>query len=111
MKAFEQESRERISAIEKDGALAKSAASFMQASIIQQYSYNFFWLGRPVIQYPQDIVAMQELIWTIKPDLIIETGIAHGGSLILSASMLALLDMVEAIEDGLALVEHVLQAD
>lgn len=64
------------------------------------YTYNFAWLGRPIIQYPQDIVAMQELIWTVKPDLIIETGIAHGGSLIFSASMLALLDVSEAIERG-----------
>lgn len=64
------------------------------------YTYNFAWLGRPIIQYPQDIVAMQELIWQIKPDLIIETGIAHGGSLIFSASMLAQLDMCEAIEAG-----------
>jgi cephalosporin hydroxylase len=67
------------------------------------YTYNFSWLGRPIIQYPQDIVAMQELIWQIKPDLIIETGIAHGGSLIFSASMLALLDMCDAIESGATL--------
>lgn len=65
-----------------------------------KYSYQFDWLGRPIIQYPQDMVAMQELIWQIKPDLIIETGIAHGGSLILSASMLAMLDMCEAIESN-----------
>lgn len=62
------------------------------------YTYNFSWQGRPIIQYPQDMVAMQELIWIIKPDLIVETGIAHGGSLILSASMLALLDMYDSIE-------------
>lgn len=62
------------------------------------YTYNFSWQGRPIIQYPQDMVAMQELIWQIKPDLIIETGIAHGGSLIFSASMLAQLDLCEAIE-------------
>jgi len=62
------------------------------------YSYNFSWLGRPIIQYPQDMNAWQELIWQIRPDLIIETGIAHGGSLIFSASMLALIDMCEAIE-------------
>jgi cephalosporin hydroxylase len=68
-----------------------------------KYSYNFTSLGRPVIQYPQDMVAVQELIWKIKPDLIIETGIAHGGSLIMSASMLALLDMCEAIESGTVL--------
>lgn len=64
------------------------------------YTYNFAFLGRPIIQYPQDMVALQELIWKVKPDLIIETGIAHGGSLIMSASMLALLDMCDAIEFG-----------
>jgi cephalosporin hydroxylase len=72
----------------------------MRLSTTPKYSYNFSWQGRPVIQYPQDIVAMQELIWSIKPDLIIETGIAHGGSLIFSASLLALLDMYDAIEAG-----------
>ena len=65
--------------------------------------YNFDWLGRPIIQTPQDIVVMQELIWSVKPDLIIETGIAHGGSLIFSASMLALLDLCEAAEKGTVL--------
>jgi len=62
------------------------------------YTYNFSWLGRPIIQYPQDIIAMQELIWRTRPDLIIETGIAHGGSLIFSASVLAMLDMADGIE-------------
>ena len=76
------------------------ARSFMRASTDPKYSYNFNWLGRPIIQYPQDIVAMQELVWTIRPDLIIETGIAHGGSLILSASLLALLDLCDAAEAG-----------
>jgi cephalosporin hydroxylase len=57
----------------------------------QRYSYRFTWMGRPIIQYPQDIVAMQELIWRLEPDLIIETGIAHGGSLVFYASMLELL--------------------
>jgi len=64
---------------------------FTKASISAKYSYNFSWLGRPIIQYPQDIIAMQEIIWQVQPDLIIETGIAHGGSLIFSASMLELL--------------------
>ncbi len=65
-----------------------------------KYAYNFRWLGRPAIQFPQDQIALQELIWEIRPDLIIETGIAHGGSLAFSASMLALLDMCDAIEAG-----------
>ena len=68
--------------------------------IMRDYEYNFDMLGRPIIQMPQDIVAMQELIWSVKPDLIIETGIAHGGSLILSASMLALLDYCDAVQAG-----------
>ncbi len=77
--------------------LAESAARFMFESVNPKYSYNFSFLGRPIIQYPQDMVAVQELIWLVKPDLIIETGIAHGGSLILSASMLALLDYCDAV--------------
>ncbi|ATX82966.1 Cephalosporin hydroxylase [Mariprofundus ferrinatatus] len=68
-----------------------------------QYAYNFSWLGRPIIQIPQDIYAVQELVWRVKPDLIIETGIAHGGSLIMSASMLALLDYCDAVEAGTVL--------
>src|SRR3990167_7018844 len=55
-----------------------------------EYSYHFTWLGRPIIQFPQDIIAMQEIIWRVRPELIIETGIAHGGSLIFYASMLEL---------------------
>jgi cephalosporin hydroxylase len=63
----------------------------MRESTLPKYSYNFTWLGRPIIQYPQDMMAMQEIIWQVKPDLIIETGIAHGGSLIFYASMLKLI--------------------
>jgi cephalosporin hydroxylase len=77
-----------------------SAQKFFMDSVQLKYSYNFEWLGRPIIQYPQDMVAMQELIWKIKPDLIIETGIAHGGSLIMSASMLALLDYCDAAQNS-----------
>jgi cephalosporin hydroxylase len=82
--------------------IQRAAHDFMCTSTQPKYSYNFTWQGRPIIQYPQDIVAMQELIWSIQPDLIIETGIAHGGSLIFSASMLAQLDMCEAIEAGIS---------
>lgn len=100
MNDYQKEVIERITAIEQNKPLCDAAASFMLASALPKYSYNFSWLGRPIIQYPQDIVAMQELIWQIKPDLIIETGIAHGGSIIFSASMLAQLDMCDAIESG-----------
>jgi cephalosporin hydroxylase len=80
--------------------LAQAAMRFMIASTLPKYSYNFTSLGRPIIQYPQDMVAMQELIWSVRPDLVIEMGIAHGGSLILSASALALLDYADAVESG-----------
>ena len=79
-----------------DKALQQKTNDWLLHTCRYKYSYNFTWLGRPIIQYPQDIVAMQELIWQVRPDLIIETGIAHGGSLILSASMLALIDYSEA---------------
>ncbi len=79
--------------------LDKISSDFMEESVATQYSYNFEWLSRPIIQYPQDIVATQEIIWKVKPDLIIETGIAHGGSLVLSASLLALLDYCDASEE------------
>lgn len=101
MTEFDKEVAARVAANAGDEALAAATATFMQDSIKAKYSYNFSWLGRPIIQYPQDMVAMQELIWQIQPDLIIETGIAHGGSLIFSASMLALLDVCAA-ERGLA---------
>lgn len=90
MSSFDEERAERIAANARDEALVRAASDFMLASTAPKYSYNFEWLGRPIIQYPQDIVAMQELIFRIKPDLIVETGIAHGGSLIFSASMLEL---------------------
>lgn len=95
---FEGEVYARIGRNETNAALRNSALEFMLLSIQAQYSYNFSWLGRPIIQYPQDMVAMQELIWLVKPDLIVETGIAHGGSLIMNASLLALIDYSEAIE-------------
>ena len=69
---------------------AEATRRWIDAVSRTKYTYNFPWLGRPIIQYPQDIVAMQEMIWAVRPDLIVETGIAHGGSLIFSASMLEL---------------------
>ncbi|MGJ0516393.1 MAG: cephalosporin hydroxylase family protein [Methylomicrobium sp.] len=90
MNSFEQEVNDRIFNKNDKSDLKESSTAFINSSIPSKYSYNFSWLGRPIIQYPQDIIAMQEIIWSVKPDLIIETGIAHGGSLIFSASMLEL---------------------
>lgn len=83
-----------------DTDLRELTRRWMERATPYEYTYHFSCLGRPVIQYPQDIVAMQELIWQTRPDLIIETGIAHGGSLVLSASMLALLDYCDAAATG-----------
>jgi cephalosporin hydroxylase len=94
--AFENEVAQRVKQNGENPGLLNSAADFVLESIRAKYSYNFSWLGRPIIQYPQDILAVQEIIWATNPDLIIETGIAHGGSLIMSASMLALLDYCDA---------------
>lgn len=91
---------ERIQRIRNNGnnpTLRKAADDFNVASNTAQYSYNFSWMGRPIIQYPQDMIIMQELIWEIRPDLIIETGIAHGGSLIYYASLLELLGEGEVL--------------
>lgn len=90
MPEFAEEVLSRIDANGQSDSLRTAAAAFMRESLRARYSYNFSWLGRPIIQYPQDIVAMQELFWSVQPDLVIETGIAHGGSLIFSASMLEL---------------------
>lgn len=100
MMDFDKEVVARIQGNSRNSDLKKASLDFTRISIAPQYSYNYAWLGRPIIQYPQDMVAMQELIWEVKPDLIIETGIAHGGSLILSASMLSLLDYCDAVEHG-----------
>lgn len=97
VEAFETERNQRINNNNSNQELIDAAANFNIASNKAQYSYNFSWMGRPIIQYPQDMIAMQELIWEIKPDLIIETGIAHGGSLIYYASLLELIGKGEVL--------------
>jgi len=96
MNRFNDEVSSRLLKNSVNKSLKDTAKKFMVESTKPKYSYNFSWLGRPIIQYPQDMIAMQEIIWRVRPDLIIETGIAHGGSLILSASILALLDIADA---------------
>lgn len=88
---FKLSRKENLKEMSKDKELKKIAIEFMEKSTRYKYCYNFDWLGRPIIQHPEDMVAMQEIIWRVKPDLIIETGIAHGGSLIFSASILELI--------------------
>lgn len=87
---FKREGEQEILTLGSDLTLKQVSQDWINRANAKKYSYHFEWLGRPIIQYPQDIMAMQELIWQIQPDLIIETGIAHGGSLIFFASMLEL---------------------
>ena len=88
---FKKEREEAMKAMANDTELKKKSVDWMLHADQYKYTYNFTWMGRPIIKYPQDMAIMQELIWDIKPDLIIETGIAHGGSIIFSSSMMELL--------------------
>lgn len=97
---FEEMKLANINGYVQDTEWHRISKEFHTKSFLQYYMYNFSILGRPIIQMPMDIIATQELIWKVKPDLIIETGIAHGGSLIMSASMLAQIDYCEAVEAG-----------
>jgi len=97
---FDSRNREMVKKMSEDDNLKKMSLDWITETGKYEYGYHFKWLGRPVIQLPQDMVAMQEIIWDVKPDIIIETGIAHGGSLIFSASMLALLEICGEIENG-----------
>ena len=103
---FTLEKNKNIQKIADNQNLQKMSNTWMNSTAPFHYTYNFEWLGRPIIQYPQDIIAMQEIIWEVKPDLIIETGIAHGGSCIFHASMLAILEKCGCIEKG-----HVIAVD
>jgi len=91
LKEFNEEKLERIHLQRLNTELLESSKSFMEGTILSMYSYNFSWLGVPIIQYPQDMIAMQEIIWEVQPDLIIETGIAHGGSIVYYGSLLELI--------------------
>jgi len=93
---FQKECKDEVQIISKDIQFKRLTSNWMNRANLLKYSYHFEFLGRPIIQYPQDIIVLQELIWIVKPDLIIETGIAHGGSLIFYSSMLALLDICDA---------------
>jgi cephalosporin hydroxylase len=89
--AFQERNRMMIERLGGEEELRELSRRWLQETAAYEYSYHFTWLGRPIIQYPQDIVALQEIIWQVKPTTIVETGIAHGGSLVLSASLLELL--------------------
>ena len=89
--AFAKEVRQNIDGLKRDVDLRAMSRMWVRDIAPHKYSYNFSWMGRPIIQFPQDMVAMQEILWTVRPDLVIETGVAHGGSLVYYASILELI--------------------
>src|SRR5262245_1969782 len=103
---FKEEVANNIQLQGDNDEVKQAASDFMVTSIRSRYSYNFTWLGRPIIQYPQDIVAIQEIIYKVQPDLIIETGIAHGGSLILHASICELIGKGQVLGVDIDIREH-----
>ena len=90
-KSFDEECAEYVARMAADEEVRQKTLDWINTTARHKYTYNFRWMGRPIIQFPQDLVAMQELVWSVRPDIIIETGIAHGGSLIFYASLLELL--------------------
>ena len=104
-KEFDAQRSAQIAAIGQDAELGDLTRQWVSKAQERQYSYHFDWLGLPIIQYPQDIVAMQEIVWSVKPDLIIETGIARGGSVIFYASMLELMSICGQGEGSVVAVD------
>lgn len=105
-KEFDRKNSKNIKLMSKNNSLKKTSLNWFVQGYDYQYSYHFKWLGRPIIQYPQDIVALQEIIWEVKPDIIIETGIARGGSLIFSASILEIIGKGKIIGVDIDIREH-----
>jgi cephalosporin hydroxylase len=103
---FDAQNANVIKKMASDRKLSELSNQWFVSSSKYEYSYHFKWLGRPIIQFPQDILALQEIIWEVKPDLIIETGIAHGGSLIFSASMLELIGDGRVLGVDIDIREH-----
>lgn len=99
-KEFEAEVKENLRRLGEDKDLQALSRIWKREVVPYKYAYNFRWLGRPIIQEPQDIVAIQELIWQVRPDLVLDCGIARGGSLVLNASILAMLELEEAVCSG-----------
>ena len=106
VEAYKEECKNRVAAQGKNEELLAISSKFAAETIKAGYSYNFTWMGRPIIQYPQDMIAMQEIIWELKPDLIIETGIAHGGSIIYYASILELIGKGEVLGIDIDIRSH-----
>ena len=106
-KEFQIRNHRFIKKMGSDKKFKKITNSWIVESVKHEYSYHFIWFGIPIIQYPQDMIAYQEIIWQTKPDLIIETGIARGGSLIFSASLLEIIGRSQTLQCSFPLKQGV----
>ena len=107
---FKLEVQSNIEGLKQDRDVQALSRIWLREITPHKYAYNFSWMGRPVIQFPQDMMAMQEIVWAVKPDLIIETGIAHGGSILFYASLLELMGHGEVLGIDIDIREHNRQA-
>ncbi len=107
---YRDEKKQRIEAFATDQEFRELSTTWRAMALERKYMNNFSWLGRPMIQLPMDAMAMQEIIWNVKPDLIIETGVAHGGSVIMSASMLQLIGHGDVVGIDIDIRAHNRQA-
>lgn len=103
---FEKHNKKNIDLMIKDKSFIEKSRLWFEHSWKYEYQYHFRWLGRPILQFPQDIIAVQELIWKVKPDLIVETGIARGGSIIFSASLLELIGKGKVVGIDIDIRKH-----
>jgi len=103
---FQDECQAEVAAQGRDTRLVALGQQFYNESARHKYTYHFSWMGRPIIQTPQDMIAMQELIWAVRPEVIIETGIAHGGSILYYASLLQLIGEGEVIGIDIDIRQH-----
>ena len=107
---FQIEVQENIDGLKRDHDVQALSRIWLREITPHRYAYNFRWMGRPIIQFPQDMMAMQEIVWAVQPDLIIETGIAHGGSILYYASLLELVGHGEVVGIDIDIREHNLRA-
>lgn len=107
---FKLEVQSHIEGLKQDHDVQALSRIWLREITPHKYAYNFSWMGRPIIQFPQDMMAMQEIVWTVRPDLIIETGIAHGGSILFYASLLELMGHGEVLGIDIDIRAHNRQA-
>ncbi|WP_028626531.1 cephalosporin hydroxylase family protein [Metapseudomonas resinovorans] len=103
---FDSDMQTQIEGLKADRDVQALSRIWLRETSPHRYVYNFKWMGRPIIQFPQDMMAMQEIVWATRPDLIIETGVAHGGSVLYYASLLELMGHGEVIGIDIEIRAH-----